>query len=55
MFEDLTSLIIFLLGTVVLIMGGAMVLLKTAKKPKIPKNIKSAEQLDREDDEYDKY
>jgi len=47
--------IIFLIISVALIMGGAMILLDTAKKPKIPKNIKSAEELDREDREYDEY
>ena len=44
--------IIFLIISIALIMGGAMVLLKTAKKPKIPNNIKSAEELDKEDEEY---
>ena len=44
--------LIFLLIAIALIMGGAMVLLKTAKKPEIPKNIKTPEQLDHEDDEY---
>jgi len=46
---------IFILIAVVIIMGGAMVLLNTAKKPKIPKNIKTPEQLEREDDDYDQY
>jgi hypothetical protein len=44
--------IIFLIISIAIIMGGAMVLLRTAKKPKIPKNIKSAEELDKEDDDY---
>ncbi len=44
--------IIFLLITVAFIMGGAMILLQTAKKPKIPENIKTPEQLDQEDDKY---
>ena len=48
-------LIFFLVVTVAFIMGGAMVLLNTAKKPKIPKNIKSAEQLDQEDEDDDNY
>ena len=43
---------LFLALAVLIIMGGAIVLLQTAKKPKIPKNLKSPEQLDREDDEY---
>ena len=46
---------IFLIISVALILGGAMVLLDTAKKPKIPKNIKSAEELDREDKKYNDY
>ena len=47
--------IIFLIISIAIIMGGAMVLLNTAKKPKIPKNIKSAEELDKEDDDYKNY
>jgi len=44
--------LIFLLITVAFIMGGAMILLNTAKKPRIPDNIKTPEQLDKEDDDY---
>jgi hypothetical protein len=44
--------ILFLIISIAIIMGGAMVLLNTAKKPKISKTIKSPEQLDKEDDEY---
>ena len=44
--------LIFLLIAIAIIMGGAMVLLQTAKKPKIPDNIKTPEQLDQEDDDY---
>jgi len=47
--------IIFLIISVLIIMGGAMVLLNTAKRPKIPKNIKSAEEFDKEDDEFKNY
>ena len=47
--------IIFLIISIAIIMGGAMVLLNTAKKPKIPKDIKSPEELDKEDDEYKNY
>ena len=42
----------FLLIVVAIIMGGAMVLLQSAHKPKIPKNIKTPEELDKEDEEY---
>jgi len=48
MFEAL----LFLLLAVAFIMGGAMVLLKTAKKPRIPDNIKTPEELDKEDEKY---
>ncbi len=44
---------LFLFIAVVIIMGGATVLLKTAKVPKIPKNIKTPEQLDYEEKKYD--
>ena len=44
----------FLLIAIAIIMGGAMILLKTAKKPRIPPNIKTPEQLDHEDDDYNK-
>ena len=46
--------LIFLLIAIAIIMGGAMILLKTAKKPRIPKNIKTPAQLDQEDDDYNK-
>jgi len=49
------SALIYTLLAVAIILGGAMILLDTAKKPKIPPGIKSAEQLDKEDDDYDKY
>ncbi len=48
MFEAL----LFLLIAVAIIMGGATVLLKTAKKPRIPDNIKTPEELDKEDEKY---
>jgi len=44
--------LLFLLLAIGLIMGGAMILLQTAKKPKIPENIKTPEQLDQEDSDY---
>lgn len=44
--------IIFVIISIAIIMGGAMVLLNTAKKPKIPKNIKSPEEIDKENDDY---
>jgi len=44
--------LIFLVIAVAFIMGGAMILLHTAKIPRIPKNIKTPEQLDQEDDDY---
>lgn len=47
--------LIFLLIAVAIIMGGAMVLLKTAKKPDIPNNIKTPKQLDHEDDDDNKW
>ena len=47
--------LIFFILVVAIIMGGAMILLDTAKKPKIPKNLKSPEQLDKEDKEYNDY
>ncbi len=46
--------LVFFIIAVAIIMGGAMILLQTAQKPKIPKNIKTPEQLDREDDEYNR-
>jgi len=50
---DNLLLFLFIVAMVVLfIMGGAMVLLQTAKKPKIPNNIKTPEEFDREDQEY---
>ncbi|MCP3674031.1 MAG: hypothetical protein GY829_06125 [Gammaproteobacteria bacterium] len=48
MFEAL----LFFLIAVAIIMGGAMILLQSARKPKIPKKIKSPEELDKEDEEY---
>ena len=44
--------LLFLFIAVAIIMGGAMILLQSARKPKIPDNIKSPEQLDKEDEEY---
>ncbi len=44
--------LIFLLLVIAFIMGGAMILLQTARKPKIPDNIKTPEQLDKEDKDY---
>jgi len=52
MTDDLTFLLLLVVLVVAFIMGGAMVLLQTAKKPRIPKNIKTPEQLDREDQQY---
>ena len=46
------KVLIFIFIAFVIIMGGALILLKTAKKPEIPDNIKTPEQLDREDDDY---
>ncbi len=41
------------IGLVVLfILAGAMILLDTAKKPRIPPNIKTPEQLDQEDKDW---
>lgn len=44
--------LIFLFIAIAIIMGGAMILLQTAKKPRIPENIKTPEQLDKEDKDY---
>lgn len=44
--------ILFTILAIAIIMGGAMILLDTAKKPRIPKNIKTPEQIDKEDDEW---
>ncbi len=44
--------LLFFLIAVAIIMGGAMILLQSARKPKIPDNIKSPEELDKEDEEY---
>ena len=44
--------ILFTILAIVIIMGGAMILLDTAKKPRIPKNIKTPEQLDKEDKDW---
>ena len=44
--------LIFLFIAIAIIMGGAIVLLQTAKKPRIPDNIKTPEQLDKEDEDY---
>lgn len=48
----MSTALIFILIAIAIIMGGAMILLQTAKKPKIPKNIKTPEQLDKEDEDY---
>ena len=49
----MVTAILFMLLAIAIIMGGATILLRTAKKPFIPDNIKSAEQLDQEDiDDY---
>ena len=44
--------LLFIFIAVAIIMGGAMILLQSAHKPKIPDNIKTPEQLDKEDEEY---
>jgi hypothetical protein len=44
--------LLFTLLAVAIIMGGAMILLDTAKKPKIPPKLKSPEELDKEDEEW---
>ncbi len=44
--------LVFLLIAVAFIMGGAMILLQTEKKPRIPDNIKTPEQLDQEDENH---
>lgn len=46
--------LVFTLIAIAIIMGGAMILLQTAKKPRIPPNIKTPKQLDQEDDDYHK-
>ena len=47
--------LLFLLLAIAIIMGGAMILLQTAHKPKIPENIKTPKQLDQEDEDYDNF
>jgi len=46
----MTTVLLFILLVVAFIMGGAMILLQTAKKPKLPKGIKTPEDWDKEDD-----
>ena len=41
--------IIFIVLAFIFILGGALLLLDTAKKPRIPPNIKTPEELDQED------
>jgi hypothetical protein len=51
MFEAL----IYTLIAIAIILGGAMVLIQNNPKPKVPKNIKTPEQLDKEQEDYDQW
>ena len=44
--------IIFIVLAILVILGGALILLDTAKKPRIPANIKTPEELDKEDKDW---
>ncbi len=44
------ELSVFILLTVIIIAGNAMILLRTAKKPKIPKSVKPQPYTDDPDD-----
>lgn len=48
------KVILFILLAVAVIMGGAMILLETAKPPKLPekKKLKSPEEWDKEDEDF---
>ena len=44
--------LLFTILAIAIIMGGAMILLDTAKKPRIPPDIKTPEELDKEDEDW---
>ena len=48
----MTKALIFIALAFIFIIGGAMLLLDTAKKPRIPPNIKTPEELDKEDQDW---
>lgn len=48
----MTKALIFIALAFIFILGGAMLLLDTAKKPRIPPNIKTPEELDKEDQDW---
>ena len=48
----MTKAILFIVLAFLFILGGALLLLDTAKKPRIPPNIKTPEELDKEDKDW---
>ena len=44
--------IFFILIAIAIILGGAMVLIQNNPKPKVPKNIKTPEELDEEERKF---
>ena len=48
----MTTALFFIALAFIFIIGGAMLLLDTAKKPRIPPNIKTPEELDKEDQDW---
>ena len=48
----MTKAILFIILAFLFVLGGALLLLDTAKKPRIPRNIKTPEELDQEDKEW---